>query len=62
MHLFEMVLVAFVESKTLKVVRDGDHVWLSNGDGFPLNLVTGQIERVDGDRAKEAQSQSIRFE
>lgn len=62
MHLFEMVLVAFVESKTLKVVRDGTHVWLSNGDGFPLNLATGQIERVDSDRVTELPSRSIHFD
>lgn len=62
MHLFEMVLVAFVDSKILRVVRDETHIWLSNGDGFPLNLLTGQIERVDKDRVTETPSQSIHFE
>ncbi len=46
MHILDLVLIAFVEAKTLKVVRRGEAVWLSNGDGFPLNLSTGQIERV----------------
>ncbi|HLI97829.1 MAG TPA: hypothetical protein VKT72_17300 [Candidatus Baltobacteraceae bacterium] len=46
MHILDLVLIAFVEAKTLKVVRRGPQVWLSNGDGFPLNLVTGQIERI----------------
>jgi len=46
MHILEMVLLAFVNAKTLKVVRRGEIVWLSSGDGFPLNLLTGEIERV----------------
>ena len=47
MHILELVLIAFVKADTLKVVRSGSNVWLSNGDGFPLNLLTGEIERVD---------------
>jgi hypothetical protein len=55
MHILDLVLIAFVQAKTLKVVRRGEQVWLSNGDGFPLNLITGQIERVTerGDEAAD---------
>lgn len=49
MNVFETVLIAFAMAKTLKVVRDQSGVWLSNSDGFPLNLLTGQIERVPND-------------
>ena len=45
MHLLEMAFVAFMKAKTLKIVREGSQVWLSNDDGFPLNLKTGEIER-----------------
>ena len=49
MHILEMVLIAFAKAEKLKIVRDKSGVWLSNGDGFPLNLQTGQIERVERD-------------
>ncbi len=47
MHLLDMVLLAFAKAETLKVVRSDAGIWLSNGDGFPLNLLTGYIERAD---------------
>ena len=50
MHIYEMVLISFVKAKTLKVIRIGSMVWLSCGDGFPLNLITGQIDRPDFER------------
>ena len=49
MHILEMVLLAFVKANELKVIRKADGIWLSNGDGFPLNLQTGEIERMDCD-------------
>ncbi len=49
MHILEMVLAAFAKAQTLKIVRSESGMWLSNGDGFPLNLLTGQIERVEHD-------------
>ena len=49
MHILELVLLAFVKAKDLKVVRTDAGIWLSNGDGFPLNLETGEIERVESD-------------
>ena len=49
MHILEMVLLAFVKANELKVIRTPYGVWLSNGDGFPLNLDTGEIERMDCD-------------
>jgi hypothetical protein len=49
MNVFETVLIAFATAKTLKVVRKGSSVWLSNCDGFPLNLLTGQLERIESD-------------
>ncbi len=49
MRILDMVLLAFVQAKTLKIVRNETGVWLSNGDGFPLNLITGQIERLRRD-------------
>jgi hypothetical protein len=49
MHILEMVLTAFAKAQTLKVIRNESGVWLSNGDGFPLNLSTGQIERIERD-------------
>lgn len=49
MRILEMVLLAFVKAKTLKVVRNDSGVWLSNGDGYPLNLETGRIERIQTD-------------
>jgi hypothetical protein len=49
MRILDMVLLAFVKAKTLKVIRNEDGVYLSNGDGFPLNLLTGRIERMDTD-------------
>ncbi len=47
--MLDMILIAFVQAKELKVVRNESGVWLSNGDGFPLNLITGEIERVKND-------------
>ena len=49
MRIMDMVLLAFVKAKLLKVVRDESGIWLSNGDGFPLNLQTGRIERIQTD-------------
>jgi hypothetical protein len=49
MRILDMVLLAFVKAKTLKVIRNEDAVYLSNGDGFPLNLLSGRIERVETD-------------
>jgi hypothetical protein len=49
MRILDMVLLAFVKAKTLKVVRNESGVFLSNGDGFPLNLETGRIERIEAD-------------
>lgn len=51
MHILEMVLIAFAKAKELKVVRTRDGIWLSNGDGYPLNLQSGQIERMEADLA-----------
>jgi hypothetical protein len=45
-----MVLLAFAKAETLRVVRNESGVWLSNSDGFPLNLETGEIARVEEDR------------
>jgi|GEM_PF-2835963 len=49
MRILDMVLLAFVKAKTLKILRNEHGVYLSNGDGFPLNLETGRIERLDSD-------------
>lgn len=49
MRMLDLVLVAFAQADELKVVRTRTGVWLSNGDGYPLNLRTGRIERVPSD-------------
>lgn len=53
MRMLDMVLLAFAHAEELKVVRTKAGVWLSNGDGYPLNLLTGQIERVKSDAREE---------
>lgn len=53
MRMLDMVLLAFAHAEELKVVRTEAGVWLSNGDGYPLNLLTGQIERVKSDAREE---------
>jgi hypothetical protein len=50
MHMLAMVLVAFVEAQELRIVRNGNGVFLSNGDGYPLDLITGQIVRMPSDK------------
>lgn len=50
MRILDMVLLAFAKAETLRVVRNESGVWLSNSDGFPLNLETGEIARVEEDR------------
>lgn len=53
MHMLAMVLVAFVHAKELRVVRNAAGIFLSNGDGYPLNLLTGHIVRMDCDKRGE---------
>ncbi len=50
MHMLAMVLIAFIEAKELRIVRNEKGVFLSNGDGFPLDLETGQIVRMKSDK------------
>lgn len=59
MRMLDMVLLAFAHAEELKVVRTPAGIWLSNGDGYPLNLLTGQIERVPSDAKGKRAPQSF---